>query len=99
VTYGLDYWILFAIWCAGMPVGAFAFLHALVQRADAFTVAERMTKLAWSLITGGALAGLYLFEPQGRTFILWMAALVAVLVYIVDVRPKLNEVQRGGNRW
>jgi hypothetical protein len=99
VTYGLDHWILFAIWCAGMPVGAFAFLHALVQRADAFTVAERMTKLAWSLITGGSLAGLYLFTPYGTTFILWMAALVAVLVYIVDVRPKLNEVQRGGNRW
>ena len=99
MTYGLDYWILFAIWCAGMPVGAFAFLHALVQRADAFTVAERMTKLAWSLITGGSLAALYLFAPYGSTFILWMAALVAVLVYIVDVRPKLNEVQRGGNRW
>jgi Protein of unknown function (DUF2516) len=99
VTYGLDYWILFAIWCAGMPVGAFAFLHALVQRADAFTVAERLTKVAWSLITGGSLAALYLFRPYGSTFILWMAALVAVLVYIVDVRPKLNEVQRGGNRW
>ncbi|QUQ70415.1 DUF2516 family protein [Kutzneria sp. CA-103260] len=98
MTYGLDYWILFAIWCAGMPVGAFAFLHALVQRADAYTAADRMTKLAWSLITGGGLVALFLFRPQGSTFILWMAALVAVLVYIVDVRPKLNEVQRG-NRW
>ncbi len=98
MTYGLDHWILVAIWCAGMPVGAFAFLHALVQRADAYAAADRMTKLAWSLITGGGLAALLLFRPQDSTFILWMAALVAVLVYIVDVRPKLNEVQRG-NRW
>jgi hypothetical protein len=28
----------------------------------------------------------------------WMAGLVAALVYIVDVRPKLIEVQRG-NKW
>jgi uncharacterized membrane protein YgaE (UPF0421/DUF939 family) len=98
VTFPLDFYVLFAIWCAGMPVGAFAFLHAVVQRADAYTAADRMTKLAWSLITGGGLAALFLFRPQDQTFILWMAALVAVLVYIVDVRPKLNEVQRG-NRW
>lgn len=98
MAFRLDYWVLYAIWIAGMPVGAFAFLHALVQRADAYTAADRMTKLAWSLITGGSLAGLFLFRPQDSTFILWMAALVAVLVYIVDVRPKLNEVQRG-NRW
>jgi hypothetical protein len=98
VTFPLDYWVLTAIWIAGMPVGAFAFLHALVQRADAYTAADRLTKLAWSLITGGSLAALYLFSPGSSTFILWMAALVAVLVYIVDVRPKLNEVQRG-NRW
>jgi len=99
VAFRLDFWVLYAIWIAGMPVGAFAFLHALVQRADAYTAADRMTKLAWSLITGGSFAGLFLFHPQDSTFILWMAALVAVLVYIVDVRPKLNEVQRGGNKW
>jgi hypothetical protein len=29
----------------------------------------------------------------------WIAGLVAVLVYIVDVRPKLIEVQRGGQKW
>ncbi|MFC0439560.1 DUF2516 family protein [Kutzneria buriramensis] len=98
MAFPLDYWVLFAIWCAAMPVGAYAFLHALLQRADAYTAADRMTKTAWSLITGGGLAALLLFRPQSSTFILWMAALVAVLVYIVDVRPKLNEVQRG-NRW
>ena len=94
----LDALVLFIVWCAGLPVGAFAFIHALVQRADAYTAADRMTKLTWSLITGGGLAALVLFRPGDGSFVLWMAALVAVLVYIVDVRPKLNEVQRG-NRW
>ena len=29
----------------------------------------------------------------------WLAAMVAVLVYIVDVKPAVVEVQGGGPRW
>ncbi|AHI01752.1 hypothetical protein KALB_8395 [Kutzneria albida DSM 43870] len=94
----LDFLVLQTIWFAAMPVGAYALLHALLQRADAFTAIDRMTKVSWSLITAGAMAGLLLFTPGGAGFVFWMAALVASLVYIVDVRPKLNEVQRG-NKW
>ncbi|HEX8868769.1 MAG TPA: DUF2516 family protein, partial [Lentzea sp.] len=39
-----------------------------------------------------------LFSPAGFGSIFWLAGLVAVLVYMVDVRPKLIEVQRGP-RW
>ena len=100
MVFHLDEFVLFVLWCAALPVGAFAFVHALIQRADAYLAADRMTKIAWSLITGGGLVGFLLFNPGEATFVLWMAALVAELVYIVDVRPKLNEVQRGkGNRW
>jgi hypothetical protein len=35
------------------------------------------------------------FLPQG---LLWLAALTGSLVYLLDVRPRLREVQRGG-RW
>ena len=91
-------WILWIIKWAAVPLGVFAFVHALIQRPDAFTAADRMTKPAWLAITAGAAVALLLFEFAGFTWMFWMAGLVAALVYIVDVRPKLNEAQRG-NKW
>lgn len=91
--------ILYYIQLAGIPVGAFAFVHAVLQRADAFTAADRMTKPAWMGITGGGTAVMVLFgafSGGGPGLMFWIAGLVAVLVYLVDVRPKLIEVQRGG---
>ncbi|GGS21814.1 MULTISPECIES: DUF2516 family protein [Actinokineospora] len=91
-------WILDVISWAAIPVGAFAFIHALLQRPDAYSAADRMSKPAWLGITAGALAALLIFRFSGTGWIFWMAGLVAALVYIVDVRPKLIEVQRG-QRW
>ncbi|WP_026425853.1 DUF2516 family protein [Actinokineospora inagensis] len=93
------YWILEVIDWAAVPVAAFAFIHALMQRPDAYTAAERLTKPAWVGITAGATLALLLFKFASPGYIIWMAGLVAALVYIVDVRPKLIEVQRGGQRW
>ncbi len=84
-------------WC-GVPVGVYAFLHALLQRPDAYTAIDRMTKPAWLGITAGGTVALVLFGLSGIGWILWIGGLVAALVYIVDVRPRLIEVQRG-NRW
>lgn len=98
MVFHLDDFVLLVLYFAAMPVGAFALVHALIQRADAYTAVDRMTKVSWSLITGGGMVGLVLFSPRDGTFVFWMAALIAVLVYIVDVRPKLNEAQRG-NKW
>jgi hypothetical protein len=90
--------ILSVIHWASIPVGLFAFVHVLLQRGEAFTAIDRMTKPAWLGITGGGTGALALFSPANVTMMFWIAGLVAVLVYIVDVRPKLIEVQRG-NRW
>jgi hypothetical protein len=85
-------------WC-GVPVGVYAFIHALLQRPDAYTAIDRMTKPAWLGITAGGAVALLLFWPSsGFGLMFWIAGLVATLVYIVDVRPRLIEVQRG-NRW
>jgi len=96
LLYELDGYILFALWCLGIPVGAYAFFHALVQRSDAFTAAEKLTKPAWLGITGAGLLLLVLF--RGPLTLFWLVGLIAVLVYLVDVRPKVVEVQRGP-RW
>jgi len=84
-------------WLA-VPVGLFAFVHAAIQRADAYTATDKLTKPAWLGITGGATAALVLFDPGDSFLMLWLIALVAVLVYIVDVKPAVTEVQRGP-RW
>lgn len=92
-------WIMLVISWAGALAGVFAFVHALAQRADAFTAADRKTKPIWLAITGAGTAAMGLFHFGGAGTLFWLAGIVAVLVYIVDVRPKLIEVQRGGRNW
>jgi hypothetical protein len=91
--------ILWIIKWLGALVGVFAFIHALMQRPDAYTAIDRLTKPAWLGITAGGAVALILFDVSGLGWMFWIAGLVAVLVYIVDVRPRLIEVQRRGNKW
>jgi hypothetical protein len=92
-------WIVLVLNWAAVPVGLFAFLHAVTQRADAYAAANKLTKPVWLAITGGGTLACALFQFYNFTMMFWIAGLVAVLVYLVDVRPKLIEAQRGGNKW
>jgi hypothetical protein len=94
----LDLWLVKLLDWGFTLMGIFAFVHAVTQRADAYTAIERMTKPAWLGITGGGAAALILFDLWSIGSLFWIAGLVAVLVYMVDVRPRLIEVQRGP-RW
>lgn len=96
----VDFLIMFVLNWAAVPVGLYAFIHAAIQRSDAFTAAGKLTKPIWMAITGGGTAFCALFHFYDYSMLLWIAGLVAVLVYIVDVRPKIAEVQRGGgSQW
>lgn len=86
--------IVTALWIAGIPLGVYAFVHAAMQRADAFTAADKMSKPVWLGITGAGALILILMRGGPMT-IFWIAGLVAALVYIVDVRPRVLEVQKG----
>ena len=102
LLYNLDDMVLNAIGWLAIPVGGYAFFHALMQRADAFTAADKLTKPAWLGITGASTLILLFFRdygPLGSGSLFWLAALVAVLVYIVDVKPAVVGVQGGGQRW
>ncbi|MDT7802410.1 MAG: hypothetical protein QOI78_5843 [Actinomycetota bacterium] len=94
-------WIIEVIHWGSALVGLFAFVHALLQRADAYSAADRKSKPIWMLITGGATLAMVLFylDPFSPGMIFWVPAAAASLVYLVDVRPKLIEVQRGGSNW
>jgi hypothetical protein len=109
--YHLDQYILWACWIAAIPVGLWAVIHAARSRTDAFTAADKLTKPAWLAITGVSLLvlvmtgsplrplGPLLGEPfyGGPMTLFWVAALIAELVYLVDVRIALIEIQ-GGRR-
>jgi Protein of unknown function (DUF2516) len=65
----------------------YAFVHAAMQRPDAYTAVDKLTKPVWLLILGVAAA---------LTFIGIFGVVIAACaagVYLVDVRPKLLEIQ------
>ena len=74
---------------------AFAIFHALRQRPDAFTAAEKLSKNAW---LGILAVGLLLTLIGPMVIMFWIIGIVAIAVYLVDVRPKVDSIQRGP-RW
>ncbi|MGV8873573.1 MAG: DUF2516 family protein [Rhodococcus sp. (in: high G+C Gram-positive bacteria)] len=74
---------------------AFAIFHALRQRADAFPAAGKLTKNAW---LGILAVGLLLTLVGPAVIMFWIIGIVAIAVYLVDVRPKIDSIQRGP-RW
>ncbi len=80
--------VLFVLQMMVFAMAVYAFVHAAMQRPDAYTATEKLTKPVWLTILGaGALLGLLLG-------VLGMAiAACAAGVYLVDVRPRLLEIQ------
>jgi hypothetical protein len=84
-------YVLLAVQVGALLLSAYAFVHAALQRADAYTAAGKMTKPIWLAIIGGTavLSLPYLLgAPVGSA-----VAVCAAGVYLVDVRPKILEVQ------
>jgi uncharacterized membrane protein YfcA len=77
-------------------VQAWALVDCVIRPTQAFPAAGKLSKPAWLAITAIALVIGVLTGPLG---ILGLAATVASIVYLVDVRPAVREVQGGGNRW
>ncbi len=80
--------VLFVLQIAVLVTTLYAFVHAALQRPDAYTAAGKLTKPVWLVILG---AGILLALVLGVTGL--AIAAVAAGVYIVDVRPKLLEIQ------
>jgi hypothetical protein len=85
-------YILLAVQVAVLVAAVYAVVHAAMQRSDAYTAVGKMTKPIWLMILVGAvvfcLLGNYLLGVLGIAI-----AACAVGVYLVDVRPKILEVQ------
>ena len=85
---GLVGYVLAVLQIAVLLTTVYAFVHAALQRSDAYTAAEKLTKPVWLVILGfGVLLALVL-SITGVAI-----AAVASGVYLVDVRPKILEIQ------
>ena len=80
--------VLFVLQIAVLVAAVYAFVHAAMQRPDAYTAAEKLTKPVWLMILG---VGVLLALVLGITGV--AIAAVAAGVYLVDVRPKILEIQ------
>jgi hypothetical protein len=84
--------LMLVITLATLALGIFDFVDAAVRRSDAFVAAGKLTKPAWLIITGISTVLLWLF---GVISFFGIPAIVALLVYLVDVRPAVREVTGG----
>lgn len=77
---------------AFLVTAVYAFVHAALQRPDAYTAADKLTKPVWLVILGAAVALASILYPVLGVLGMAMSA-CASGVYLVDVRPKLLEIQ------
>ncbi|WP_193433306.1 MULTISPECIES: DUF2516 family protein [Streptomyces] len=73
----------------------FALIDAAVRREDAYRAADKKTKPFWLIILGLAFVVNLLFPILS---FLPIIGLVATIVYMVDVRPAIQQITGGGGR-
>ncbi|WP_346925713.1 DUF2516 family protein [uncultured Arthrobacter sp.] len=78
-----------------LALALWAFVDALVRPAAGFVAAGKLTKPGWAAITGLAVLVIYFFTPMS---FLGLPAVIAAVVYLVDVRPAVRGLRRG-NSW
>lgn len=83
-----------ALQLLALAAGVFAWVHAVRQRPDAFTAVDKLTKPIWLGILTLSLLAIFF---TGFIRLLGLIGVVAICVYLVDVRPRVDEVQRP--RW
>jgi hypothetical protein len=91
---GFEWLLMQVLFWGTLALVAWAFVDALVRPADGYVAAGKLTKPAWVAIT--AIAGVVLYF-MGPISFLGLPAVVAGIVYLVDVRPALKGLRRGNN--
>jgi hypothetical protein len=92
---GIESLVFFVLYWGVLALTAWAFVDSLIRPAAGFVAAGKLTKPGWAAITG--LAALIIFW-QGPVSFLGLPAVIATVVYLVDVRPAVRGLRRG-NSW
>jgi hypothetical protein len=90
-----EFWVLTALYYGALALTLWAFVDALIRPAPGFVAAGKLTKPGWAAITGIAAVVVYQFTPMS---FLGLPAVIAAVVYLVDVRPAVRGLRRG-NGW
>ncbi|MER7110753.1 DUF2516 family protein [Streptomyces sp. NPDC000229] len=83
---------LFLLNLAMLLIAVVALFIAATAREDAYRAADKQTKMFWLIILGVTVV-VNLVVPM---LFLQIAGLVASIVFMVDVRPALQQVSGGG---
>jgi Protein of unknown function (DUF2516) len=95
-TLGVTGFIALVIWVALLGVKIFAFVDALRYSNNQYVSAGKRSRTLWLVLTGLSLA-FHLISTV--LFFANLAGTIASIVYLVDVRPALQQVSgKGGNR-
>ena len=79
-----------------LALALWAFVDAVIRPAAGFVAAGKLTKPGWMAITGIAAMLLYF---RGPLDFFGLPAVIAAVVYLVDVRPALRGLRRGNTSW
>lgn len=90
----LTYWATIAL----LLLKVFCLIDAAVRREDAYRAADKQKKVFWVVLLAAAVVWDFFFGAL--IGILSIAGLIAAIVYLVDVRPALKQVdgRRGGGQ-
>lgn len=91
-----DSLLMQVIYWVAVALAGWALIDALIRPATAYVAAGKLTKPAWGAITALALVITYFTGPLG---FFGLIAVVASIVYLVDVRPALKGLRRGNSNW
>lgn len=90
-----DFLVYTVLFWGALALTVWAFVDALIRPAAGFVATGKLTKPGWLAITGLAALVVYLFQPMS---FLGLPAIIAAIVYLVDVRPAVRGLPRG-NGW
>lgn len=82
----------FVVFFAILAVKIFALVDAVGRSESAFPATGKQTKQFWLIVLVLAVLSSFLG-------FLSLIGLVAALVYLVDVRPAIKNMRRGGSSW
>ncbi len=90
--------LMTAVQFACLALQLWALIDCATRKTPAFVAAGKLNKPAWLAITAVAALVLFLFNVLS---FFGIAGLIASIVYLVDVRPAVREIQSGGGsgRW
>ncbi|WP_117208331.1 DUF2516 family protein [Allorhizocola rhizosphaerae] len=91
----VEYYLDLGVFLFAIAVMAWAFIHAAMQRADAFSAVSSLRKNTWLGILGGLLVATLLFWFIGVLLIVMYIGIAAAAYYLLEVRRGIKDVSEG----